>query len=197
MLKIYLVGISDVGKSTIGKLLAEELDFIFYDLDKEIEKYFCKPIEYIQENLIFPYSYREETKIVLRELLNKKRNVVISSCPSGLRDIYLREYKKSKENKEDTLISIYISDKPENILERITFYDKKSRILNKKLSEKEKLLYLKEKKKEITFFRKFNNRADYEFNIDGIKFEKISKCLIDFLESKNEEFKRNLMQRLT
>ena len=86
---------------------------------------------------------REETRIVLRELLNKKENVVIASCPSGLRDIYLREYKKSKENKENTLISIYISDKPENILERITFYDKESRLLNKKLSEKEKKYYSK------------------------------------------------------
>ena len=189
MVKVYLVGISCVGKSTIGELLAGELDFVFYDFDKETEKYFGKPIECIQENCLFPHSYREETRIVLRELLNKKGNSVIASCPSGLRDVYLREYKKSRENKENILISIHISDKPENILERITFYDKESRLLNKKLSEKEKRLYLKKIKKEITFFNKFNNRADYEFNIEGLKLDKIPKCLIDFLESKNEEFK--------
>ena len=197
MIKIYLVGVSDVGKSAVGELLAMELDFVFYDFDKEIEKYFGKPIECIQENFLFPYSYREETRIVLRELLNKKGNSVIASCPSGLRDVYLREYKKSRENKENILISIHISDKPENILERITFYDKESRLLNKKLSEKEKRLYLKKIKKEITFFNKFNNRADYEFNIEGLKLDKIPKCLIDFLESKNEEFKRYIRQRIT
>jgi len=197
MVKIYLVGISCVGKSTIGELLAMELDFVFYDFDKEIEKYFGKPIECMQEKFLFPHSYREETRIVLRELLNKKGNSVIASCPSGLRDVYLREYKKSKENKENTLISIHISDKPENILERLTFYDIESRLLNKKLSEKEKRLYLKEIKKEITFFKKFNNRADYEFNIEGLKLDKIPKCLIDFLESKNEEFKRYIRQRIT
>ena len=123
MVKIYLVGVSCVGKSTIGKLLAMELDFVFYDFDKEIEKYFGKPIECIKEIFLFPYSYREETRIVLRELLNKKGNSVIASCPSGLRDVYLREYKKSKGNKENILISIHISDKPENILERITFFE--------------------------------------------------------------------------
>ena len=197
MVKIYLVGVSCVGKSTIGKLLAGELDFVFYDFDKEIEKYFGKPIECIQENFLFPYSYREETRIVLRELLNKKGNSVIASCPSGLRDVYLREYKKSRENKENTLISIHISDKPENILERITFYDKESMLLNKKLSEKEKRLYLKEIKKEITFFNKFNNRADYEFNIEGLKLDKTPKYLIDFLNSKNSEFKRYMRQRKT
>jgi len=197
MVKIYLVGVSCVGKSTIGKLLAMELDFVFYDFDKEVEKYFGKPIECIQENFLFPYSYREETRIVLRELLNKKGNSVIAACPSGLRDVYLREYKISRKNKENTLISIHISDKPENILERITFYDKESRLLNKKLSEKEKGLYLKEIKKDITFFNKFNNRADYEFNIEGLKLDKIPKCLIDFLDSKNSEFKRYMRQRKT
>ena len=196
MIKIYLVGVSNVGKSTIGKLLAGELEFVFYDLDGEIEKYFGKPIECIQENFLFPYSYREETRIVLRELLNKKGNSVIASCPSGLRDVYLREYKISRKNKENTLISIHISDKPENILERITFYDKESRLLNKKLSEKEKGLYLKEIKKDITFFNKFNNRADYEFNIEGLKLDKIPKCLIDFLDSKNSEFKRYMRQKI-
>lgn len=81
MIKIYLVGVSDVGKSAVGGLLAGELDLVFYDLDQEI-------------------------------------------------------------------------------------------------------------KKDITFFNKFNNRADYEFSIEGLKLENIPKCLIEFLESKNEEFKR-------
>jgi shikimate kinase len=96
-------------------------------------------------------GYREETKVVLRELIQKKGNSVIASCPSGLRDSYLREYKKLRKNKENTMISIHIIDKPENIVERLTFYDKESRLLGKKLNEKEKRLYLKEIKKDITF----------------------------------------------
>jgi shikimate kinase len=195
MIKIYLVGISDVGKSTIGELLAREIDFVFYDLDKEIEKYFGKSIECIQEKFFSPYGYREKTRVVLRELLNKKENSVIASVPSGLRDIYLREYKKSRENKENAFISIHLSDKPENILKRITFYDKESRLLAKTLGEKEKKIYLKEIKKDITFFKKFNNRADYEFNIEWVKLENIPKCLKEFLESKSEEFKELMRQR--
>jgi len=35
---IYLVGLMAVGKSTVGKLLAERLDRPFFDSDKEIEK---------------------------------------------------------------------------------------------------------------------------------------------------------------
>ena len=35
---IYLVGLMAVGKSTVGKLLAEKLNRPFFDSDKEIEK---------------------------------------------------------------------------------------------------------------------------------------------------------------
>lgn len=196
MMKIYLVGVSCIGKTTIGKLLAREIGFTFYDFDKEIEKYFNSPIEYIQEKFFSIYEYREETKVVLRELIKKKENSVIASCPSGLRDNYLREYKKLRKNKENTMISIHIIDKPENIVERLTFYDKESRLLENKLNEKEKRLYLKEIKKDITFYKKFNNRADYEFNIENIKLEEIPKMLIEFLELRNEEFKRYMEQKM-
>jgi len=132
--------------------LAEELGFSFYDFDTEIEKYFGKPIEYIQEKHIFQYDFREETRIVLKKLFGKKENSVIASCPSGLRDVYLAECKKFRKNRESTFISIYISDKPENILERLTFYDKESRLLAVKLSEEEKRHYLKELKKRYHIF---------------------------------------------
>ena len=197
MIKIYLVGISCVGKSSIGKLLAEELGFSFYDFDTEIEKYFGKPIEYIQEKHIFQYDFREETRIVLKKLFGKKENSVIASLPSGLRDVYLAECRKFGKKRESTFISIYISDKPENILERLTFYDKESRLLAVKLSEEEKRHYLKEIKKDGTFFKKFNNRADFEFNVEGLRLDSIPKLIIDFLETENEEFKRYRMQNIS
>ena len=37
-MKILLFGVSNVGKSTVGKLLAERLGFDFVDLDEEIKK---------------------------------------------------------------------------------------------------------------------------------------------------------------
>ena len=37
-MKILLFGVSNVGKSTVGKLLAERLGFDFFDLDEEIKR---------------------------------------------------------------------------------------------------------------------------------------------------------------
>ncbi len=62
---IYLVGIGCVGKSTIGKMISEKIGFTFFDLDREIEIYYKKPIERLQE-------YREKGSVVLDNLLSKK-----------------------------------------------------------------------------------------------------------------------------
>jgi shikimate kinase len=43
-MKIFLVGVSCVGKTTIGKRLAERLGYAFFDLDTEIEHYFALPL---------------------------------------------------------------------------------------------------------------------------------------------------------
>ena len=139
---------------------------------------------------MFPYSFREYTRIVLHDLLNKKENAVIASIPSGLRDNYLREYKKSSKAIGNTFISIHLSDKPENILKRITFYDKESKLMDVKLSDREKVLYFEEIKKEIKFYKKFNSRADYEFCVDGLNLDKIPGKLIEFLIEENDEFKK-------
>jgi shikimate kinase len=189
---IYLVGVSCVGKSTIGKLLADRIGFSFYDFDDEIEKYFGKPKEYILDDYMFPYDFREYTRIVLHDLFNKKENAIIAGSPSGLRDVYLREYKKSRKESGNIFISIHISDKPENILERITFYDKESKLMDVRLSEREKRLYFKEIKKDITFFKKFNSRADHEFNVDGLTLDEIPEKFIYLLLKENEEIKDNM-----
>ncbi|MGM0365711.1 MAG: shikimate kinase [Actinomycetota bacterium] len=184
MIKIYLVGVGCVGKTAIGNLLAQELNFKFYDLDQRIEEHFGKPIEYIQEDFLTPRGYRHETRVVLEKMLSKEEDMVIASCPSGLRDAYWRVYKKARENKGSILISIHLVDKPENILERITFYDRDSKLIDKKLNNKEKKYYMYSIKEDIAFFNRFNRKADYRFNLEGLGFEQIPEKLGKFIRSK-------------
>ena len=39
-MKIMLFGVSNVGKTTLGTMLAKRLGYIFYDLDEEVKKNF-------------------------------------------------------------------------------------------------------------------------------------------------------------
>ena len=50
--------------------------------------------------------------------------------------------------------TIVLLDRPEHILEWITFYDIDSNLIDKRLTVREKKLYLIEIKKDITYFRK-------------------------------------------
>ena len=139
---IYLVGMSCVGKTTIGKMLAEKIGFSFFDLDEEVENYYGKPIERIQDECLTMYGYREKASIVLDQLLSKNIDSVISGTPSGLKFSYLHVYKRHKADKE--LYSIYIKDTSENILERLTFYDKDSNPIIEIMDEAKKKRYLRD-----------------------------------------------------
>ena len=44
-MRIFLTGVGCVGKSTIGKIMAELLGIRFFDLDNEIENFFETNLE--------------------------------------------------------------------------------------------------------------------------------------------------------
>ncbi len=44
---LYLVGMTCVGKTTIGRMLAERIGFAFFDTDEMVQKHYNKPIERI------------------------------------------------------------------------------------------------------------------------------------------------------
>ncbi len=76
-MKIFLIGFMGVGKTTIGKKLAELLHYSFFDLDKEIENYTKKSISEIFEKDGEKY-FREIESFILKSFLNHK-NAVIST----------------------------------------------------------------------------------------------------------------------
>lgn len=173
---IYLVGISCIGKSTIGKMLADKIGYSFFDLDEEIQNYYKKPIERIQDECLTMNGYREKASIVLDKLFSKNTDSVISGTPSGLKFSYLQVYKRHKDKE---LISICLNDSFENVLDRLTFYDKDSNPITERLDESKKKRYLKEIRADYNYFRDSYKRADFQVNIENIRLEKIPEMIIE------------------
>ena len=81
-----------VGKSTIGKKLANKLLLSFVDVDKVIEKYEGSTIDIIFKNKGENYFRTIENKITLKEL--KKSKSVISLGGGAFQNSTIRKYVK-------------------------------------------------------------------------------------------------------
>lgn len=177
----YLVGISCVGKTTIGKMLANKISFSFFDLDEEIQNYFKKPIERIQNECFTMNGYRKRASIVLDDLLSKNIDSVISGTPSGLKFSFLQVYKKHKADK--SIYSICLNDSFENVLDRLTFYDKDSKPIIEKLDKSKRKRYLKEIKADYNYFKTSYERADLQIDIENIRLDDIPDLIIERLRT--------------
>jgi len=182
-MKIYIVGISCVGKTTIGSKLADSLNYTFYDLDEEVERFYQKPIEQIQNECSSIIEFRQKASIVLDNLFTTDENSVIAGTIAGLKDSYFKIYQKHKKRKD--LISIHIIDDPENVLNRLTFYDADSKMYEKALDDKMRKMYLKEIVADWKYFQKSLNLADLQVSIKNVPLDQIPDLLIEYLESNN------------
>jgi len=163
-MRLFISGISCVGKTAIGQKLAELLGYYFFDLDDEIESFFSMPIEKLQDNYLTTHSCGQEASKALVHVLDQEesRNSVIALPPSGLMNYYWRIVKKAEG------ITIVLNDQAQNILDRITFYDKNSVRIEKRLSPVEKAYYLRDIKKDITYFKRSYKRADISIDISQL-----------------------------
>jgi shikimate kinase len=185
-MKVFLTGVSCVGKTAIGKCVASKLNYLFFDQDVEIEKFFGLPIERLQDKFLTPSSFREYTAKALKYLTeqNENHDYVVALRPSGLMDCYYRILKKLQ------CTIIVLQDKPENILSRIVFFDKDSNPLVKQMPDDEKAYYLQEIKKDIAYFERTYKKAHLTVDLSGLGIEKsaakIIDCLNDAAWKKNE-----------
>jgi len=176
-MKIILVGVSCVGKSTVGKMLAEKAGYKFFDFDLEVEKYFNSYITFIKNELFTEYEYRKKASVVLAKILKEnKDNFVIAMPPSGLMDPYWRIIKK-----DDSLTTVVLRDKAINIFNRIRFYDDYSKPLDIKIKEEEEGAYLREITLDIEYFGRTYRRAKIKYNINGKSASQAADDLYELL----------------
>lgn len=81
-MKIFLVGVSCVGKMTIGRLLADRLEYQFIDFDDEIERYFVMPISRIKSRFFSVSAFQDgqyHEKAEINHFLHEKMHGVKKS----------------------------------------------------------------------------------------------------------------------
>lgn len=124
-MNIVIVGMTGVGKSTIGRLLAKELDYLFIDVDRSIELR-CgvdiATIFAIEGENGFRYREHEEFSSIL-----KNNNCVIAT---GAGIVTKFENINLLEVSTDTIV-IYLTSDLDNIIKRVSYNIQKRPMLEK------------------------------------------------------------------
>lgn len=108
--KVLLIGMPGCGKTTIGKMLSERLNYKFYDMDEYIKNISGKSVKELFEK--GEENFRDVESRACRELSKKRRGVIASG--GGV----IKREKNIDLFREESII-IFIDRPIENILSDI------------------------------------------------------------------------------
>ena len=159
-----------VGKSTIGKSLAQKLSFRFVDIDRLIEKKEGCSINLIFQNKSESYFRRLENNISLEKL--KENNCVISLGGGAFLNRSIRRAVKKKS------VSFWLDVEVNELIKRLKKTRKRPMLLKKNLDVTVKKIYLNRKK---TY-----NEADHRIKCTSISPEKVINTIIELYEKSTD-----------
>ena len=156
---IAIFGVTCVGKTTIGELIANDLNYAFFDLDAEMKRFYNDTIENIQRCCIGDELDIKKT-LVLKDVLEKcGDSAVIAMSPI----YYSVKYKLLFRN--NNVLSILLQDSPENIVKRLVYTDDFDLVIeNPKRDNKAEL---KDIRYFISRYKKAFDRIEQKHFIDG------------------------------
>ena len=163
---LTLTGMMGVGKSTIGKILAKQLNYKFVDIDKLIENKEGSTINFIFKNKSESYFRKIESDITLAEL--KKYNSVISMGGGAFLNNSIRKSAKKLST------SFWLDVPIDALIKRLKKNNKRPLLLEKNINDEVKKIYFNRKK--------IYNEADYRIKCDSLRSEEIAKKILNLYE---------------
>lgn len=171
-MNILILGVSNVGKTTIGNLLANQLGFDFYDLDEEIKKHFNITLEvFVHTGTLYERDQIRCEKI--QSLLALPGDKVISVTPLSYLDSI-----RSVFSFPDVL-AIELIDSVQNIFDRLVFSDENDIIYkDDEYKNAHKAYYLREINEDLKWYGHVYSGLTHRFNLSGLTPEESVKRLI-------------------
>lgn len=165
-MRIYLVGLSCVGKSTLGKLLAEEYNYKFFDFDFLVMDIYKKNIDKIKADFNPPLldsEYQTLVSPILEELLdNEKKDIVLAMPPSGLFPAYAKILEKHSD-----ILTIELRDNIKAIIKRLIYFDDARKSWPITINDENRNYYLNEIKEDIIYYKHANKAAKLKVHLSG------------------------------
>lgn len=174
-MRVYLVGVTCVGKTTVGKLLAKRLGYEFLDFDEETKREFKKPLLALHNEALTNKGYRDLTKPLLARLLREHpRDVVIAMPPGGL----FREYKSILDRDHPDVLTVWMRDSAENILKRLIFTDDYDNLITEPVvNEENEWWYYEDIRMDLMYYRRTHSKAAVHFDVAGRDAEGAAEAL--------------------
>ena len=163
---LVLTGMMGVGKSTVGKNLAQKLSYNFVDIDRTIESREGSTINLIFKNKSENYFRKLENEISLEKL--KKKNTVISLGGGAFLNKSIRREIKN------TSVSFWLDVDVSELIKRLKKTKKRPLLYNKNLNVTVNKIYLERKK---TY-----SEADYRIKCNFLGPDKIVDKILKLYE---------------
>ena len=163
---LVLTGMMGVGKSTVGKNLAQKLSYNFVDIDRTIESREGSTINLIFKNKSESYFRKLENEISLEKL--KKKNTVISLGGGAFLNKSIRREVKN------TSVSFWLDVDVSELIKRLKKTRKRPLLYNKNLNVTVNKIYLERKK---TY-----SEADYRIKCNFLGPDKIVDKILKLYE---------------
>ena len=166
-MKIFLIGPMGSGKSTIGKVLSERLEYDFYDTDKLVEKVVGKKIKEIFEQNGEQYFRLKESEEL--DKTRKLKNAVIATGGGIIENeknrLFLKEEKKV----------IFLDSSIKRQYDRTKESQKRPLLNNGDSMKILKNLY----QKRLSFYQEVSK---LKISMDNLTEGKIIEKILDFLD---------------
>ena len=171
-MNILLFGVTNVGKTTIGRILAKELQYNFYDLDEVIQKKFSVT----QEKFVKTGTLEQRDEIrgkIIGEILQTETTSVIAITPMSFSQ-YFKDFLNL-----DNVLAIELIDSAENLFDRLVFSDENDVIYKDDVYKNEhKEYYLDEFEADLEWYGFVYKDIKNKFNVNAMPPDKATSKLI-------------------
>lgn len=162
---IFLFGVSNVGKTTIGEKLAQRLGYLFYDLDVEVKKHYVTTLEeFVKMGTL---NERDQKRgLVIGKIMENTLDKVLAVSP-----IYYASNFNQYISRKDVM-AIELQDLPENIFQRLVFSNENDEIYkDEEYKNLHKKYFISEIKKDIACYKSSFSKVKNKFHMNNDSVE--------------------------